>query len=299
MNEEAIQQDLEEIDRRLDKANRLTPPPYTQLPTYHPEYFPIFDIAGCVLKSKGLIINWRAHLAGIRHKTVNAIFITERGELILQRRASNTIIFPSRYSLSVGGHVSHDTPDANCDIDPLDKLMAETKEELGLTIERARFVPLGDPQRGISNFLHAWVYQHDEIKAMVTVFDPSAKHIGLSLDTGAKASLSDHLAADVKEIVRRETLGSIPEETMRQHHLSLFTRNVELCHFYTVTVRDAEIAKIHFADGEVAGFRRVDFDGLIREARSLDTTTDSLYTLFYDRDDIAKELKERIQMIRN
>jgi hypothetical protein len=299
MNEEAIRQDLEEMDRRLDKANRLTPPPYVQSPAYHPEYFPIFDIAGRVLKSKGLIINWRAHLAGIRHKTVNAIFITERGELILQRRASNTIIFPSRYSLSVGGHVSHDTPDASGDIDPIDKLMAETQEELGLTIDRARFVPLGDPQRGIPNFLHAWVYWYNEIKAMVTVFDPFAKHIGLSLDTGAKASLSEHLAANVKEIVRSETLGKIPEETLHQYHLSLFTRNVELCHFYTVMVSEAEIAKIHFADGEVAGFRRVNLNDLTREARSLDTTTDSLYTLFYERNDIEKELKERIQRIRN
>jgi hypothetical protein len=59
-------------------------------------------------------------------------------------------------------------------------------------------------------------------------------------------------------------------------------------------IGEDEIAKISFADGEVEGFRRVSLDGLVQEAGRLDTTTDSLYTLFFDRTDIANELRERI-----
>jgi hypothetical protein len=294
MDHKILELDLKEIERRLNLASRLVEPDYVKSPAYHAEYFPLFDITGNELKQEGLIINWRAHLAGLRHKTVNAIFITSTGEIVLQRRSASTIFFPSRYSLSAGGHISFETPDRTGPIDPLQKLAAEVEEELGLLIARERFIPIGDGKEGIPNFLHAWVFDHKGAKAMLTVFDPQAKHVGVSSDPKSKIPLSETDRHDLTILVRDETLGKRSEDELKDHHLTLYTRNIELCHFYTVVIGEDEIAKISFADGEVEGFRRVSLDGLVQEAGRLDTTTDSLYTLFFDRTDIANELRERI-----
>jgi len=291
LSSETITRDHEIIEKRLLKARQLTPPSYVNAITYHPEYFPIYDIAGTCLKEKGLIINWQAHLIGLRHKTTNVLLITEQGKLITQQRAHDTILFPSRYTVSAGGHLSQKTLNQSTEIDPLQTIVHETAEELNLKIDTSRFQPLGDAKIGIPNFLNVWIYRNQEhgIVATISVFDEEATLIGIDVQKG-------HITPDKRnyltKIIREESKGNLPEEELMANDIALFTRNIELCHFYTVVISSQEQQKIHFVDKEVAGYKLVDVQELIRAGKDLDTATDSLYILFSD-ESIIEQLERR------
>ena len=238
-NPNAVAYDHEDIEKGWKKALQLEPPEYVKAPQFHPEYFPVFDSCGKRLREKGLIINWRAHLTGLRHKTANVLLITNDGRLLAQQRAHDTILFPSRYTVSAGGHVSKTSLEDDSEIDPLQTAVEETEGELGLKIDKARFEPLGDSENGIANFLNVWMYNDRDqgVEATIAVFDQAASRIGIDVRRGV---LRDDNHAKLKELIRSEAKGDLTENKLLKKGISLFTRNIELCHFYTVVISQEE-----------------------------------------------------------
>lgn len=172
MESHDVVSDRLDIEQRWKKAMQLQPPEYVKSPQYQPEYFPIFDSSGRRLTEKGLMINWRAHLAGLRHKTANVILIARDGRFVAQQRAHDTILFPSRYTVSAGGHVSKRSLEDDSEIDPLQTAVEETAGELDLDLNKARFAPLGDSENGIPNFLNVWLYRNRNEGVDATVAPP-------------------------------------------------------------------------------------------------------------------------------
>lgn len=269
--------DWQELDRRIRAAQEL----YKNIPrglsksAY--EFLDVFDNAGGFF---GRVNLWAAGCCGVRHKTTNAILITPDNKVISQLRAKNSFLFPNRYSLSVGGHLSYATLDAPR-LSPRQTIVKELAEEFGLLVNPRRFKCLGD-FRGIPNFLKVWRYCDVETKIMFTQFDAAGQDIGIDVLVGNPTG--ERLRQIVAAIREQRAVSG----------LTLECWNEEICYYYTLRITQKELHAISFADGEVSGMKLLAAEDMIAAGKKLHQTTDNLYSLFYDRQDIARELMLRV-----
>ncbi|MCF7862066.1 NUDIX domain-containing protein [Candidatus Woesearchaeota archaeon] len=70
-----------------------------------------------------------AHLKGFWHRSVHLWLYNKKGEILLQLRTPNKELHPGLWDISVGGHVSAGE-------EPMNSLVREAKEELGLQIKK-------------------------------------------------------------------------------------------------------------------------------------------------------------------
>lgn len=271
------QSDRQELSLRVKQAQECYKHIPENLSPAEYEFLDVFDTRG---NAFGRVNLWAAGRTGVRHKTANAILITPDNKIVSQLRSKNSFLFPHCYSLSAGGHMSYANVHAPS-ISPRQTIVKELREELGLAVRPERFQCLGSTS-GIPNSLKLWVYAQADIKLTLAQFDGSGSNIGVTVKSGHP---KQELIADLKKaIIHNRTMVGLQRECW----------NEEICHYYTVRVTDAEIQQIFFADGEVSGFKQLPVEQFIAAGQDLDSTTDNLYSLFYNREDIARELIARV-----
>ena len=97
------------------------------------ELIEIWDASGT--PTGRVALKSEAHKAGWYHPTVHAWFYTPSGNVLLQKRAPEKDTFPGLWDVSVAGHV-------HADETPMEAVIRETKEEIGLDLkaESLRFI---------------------------------------------------------------------------------------------------------------------------------------------------------------
>ena len=270
-----VKADQREIKDRLARARVLSAPIGLEAKEY--EWLEVCDLGGA---SMGRVQRWAAHQLGIRHMTSNVILITPDGQTVLQKRAEDKIPFPSKWTISAGGHVSY--KDKNTPLeDPLNGVARELREELGIDVaDTKRFKYLG----ALPNHIKTWEYRGNDATTSFVQFDQDAKYIGIE----EKVAL---LTDKTKEQVVRQIRGLPSVDKDPFGELKMTTWNVELCYFYMLKITENEMSGINFTDNEVAGMNKVSVEKMIRAGRDPDKATDSLFILFYAREDIADQLR--------
>lgn len=69
-----------------------------------------------------------AHRSGLWHRSAHIWIYNEKGEILLQLRAKNKLLYPDVWDISVAGHVSANKK-------PINSAVREMKEEIGLMID--------------------------------------------------------------------------------------------------------------------------------------------------------------------
>jgi isopentenyl-diphosphate Delta-isomerase len=69
-----------------------------------------------------------AHEKGLYHRSAHIWIYNSKGELLIQLRAKDKMIFPDMWDVSVAGHIGASE-------DPIISALREIKEEIGLSIE--------------------------------------------------------------------------------------------------------------------------------------------------------------------
>lgn len=77
-----------------------------------------------------------AHAEGLWHRVVHAWIYNSKYKLLLQLRSKNKDLFPNMYDASAGGHIGKGET-------PLNSIVRELDEELGLTIKDTDLVYYG------------------------------------------------------------------------------------------------------------------------------------------------------------
>jgi len=67
----------------------------------------------------------KAHKEGLLHRSAHIWIYNSKGEILIQLRAKNKLLFPNRWDISAAGHVSAGE-------DPITSGLRELEEELGL-----------------------------------------------------------------------------------------------------------------------------------------------------------------------
>jgi isopentenyl-diphosphate Delta-isomerase len=88
-----------------------------------------FDTYTTCLKSE-------AHLKGYYHKTIHVWFYTEKGQILLQKRAAVKSVFPSHWDVSAAGHIGAGE-------ETISAAIREVQEEIGLHILESDLTNIG------------------------------------------------------------------------------------------------------------------------------------------------------------
>ena len=254
------------------------------------EILPVFDYTGQKIEA---VPSYMAHRMGIRHQTANLIVVLPNGLVILQQRAMHQLFFPGGWGLSAGGHMKIEKKNDLAPT-PLQVIREELAEELGLNnVNTERFIDLGVAP----NFLRVWEYEKNNVQATILQFDAQAEDIFIDVKNGA---LSAAEKSTIKELVKTGK-NSLELQTKR--------RNEELCSYFILVITAGEYLTIQKhspaveqrTDGtfvaEVAGLRAVPLEEVIKAGRNLATATDNLYSLFYNRVDIADRLRQIVSQV--
>ena len=105
----------------------------TIVPDLSQELLDLVDEAGSVV---GTATRERVHREGLLHRAVHALVWHPDGRLLLQKRSRTKASFPGAWDTSVGGHVGAGEQ-------PLEALMRECEEELGIQANPPDLIPLG------------------------------------------------------------------------------------------------------------------------------------------------------------
>jgi len=90
------------------------------------EYINILTPEGILTSKK--VLKSEAHRLGLWHASVHVWITNTKGEVLLQKRASNKDTFPNLWDVSVAGHLTFgDTP--------LKAALREVQEEIGITLD--------------------------------------------------------------------------------------------------------------------------------------------------------------------
>lgn len=101
-----------------------------------------------------------AHKQGLRHRAIHVLFVTPKGDVVLQKRSMTKDTYPGYWTVTVGGHVGSSR-------DYLAAAVAEISEETGLTVAASSLVPVSrmeceyhDPITGAHDNEFIMVYGH-------------------------------------------------------------------------------------------------------------------------------------------
>jgi 8-oxo-dGTP pyrophosphatase MutT (NUDIX family) len=128
------------------------------------EHFDVCDPAG--QPTGETLARSEVHRRGLWHRSAH-LWLTDGGRLLLQKRHPSKETDPGRWDIAVAGHVSAGQT-------PLEALLREANEELGLTLEE-----------GALTFLGAWSKEYVEPKFI----DREWQHVFAGLWSGDPASL--------------------------------------------------------------------------------------------------------------
>ena len=98
------------------------------------ELFDVVDENGVITGQ--VLSRDEVHKKGIWHSAVGLAIINDKDEILLQQRTPDKEKNPNMWDLSVAGHISSTET-------PLDTVEKETEEELGLTVDREKFMHIG------------------------------------------------------------------------------------------------------------------------------------------------------------
>ena len=101
----------------------------------------------------------KAHKEGLWHRSSQIWIYNQKGEILIQLRAKNKVLFPNMWDISVAGHVSSGEK-------PIDTALKEIKEEIGLNLKESdlEFVKIRKNSmnyKGLVNNEHSYVYLLD------------------------------------------------------------------------------------------------------------------------------------------
>ena len=212
-----------------------------------------------------------AHKYGVFHQTSNllAAFPGVKGpQVVLQKRAASKDIFPGVYTLSVGGHMG-------TDVDPRLSVAREASEELGLTIDPARLLNLGDSQKGLRNYLRIWQYLGTPLLQMG--------------DEGKLIAAPPDVPREIIGFVRSVSNATIPPRDTMPKGLFLDVLNREYCFFFLCVLLEDEICGIKFSDGEAAGITFQPLDDFFATPDS--DKTDLTHTLLANVSDLKQTVE--------
>jgi isopentenyldiphosphate isomerase len=85
-----------------------------------------------------------AHKKGLFHASVHVWVFNYNEEVLIQKRASNKIIFPNLWDVSVAGHISAGEK-------PIISAIREVKEEIGLSIKQHNLHYIGTSKKRIEH----------------------------------------------------------------------------------------------------------------------------------------------------
>ena len=252
------------------------------------EWLDVFDDRG---NHVGRVRKYFAHRLGIRHKTAAVILVAPDGKLLLQLRSAENDFMPNKVSLSAGGHMGYEEHGA-ASMTPLEVVQKELREELGLEIlDGNRFIPIGNAARGEKLFLKVWKYSDHKNSAVLHQFDERGLNVGAEVRQG---SFSNEMLDTLKRAVgRTKYMVNAAAEQLR-----LERWNIEFCHVYLLFLEQKEIDVIRFADGTASGMQSVTLEEMISMGNDLDVATDSLFSLFFSRKSIAREIEQRLASMR-
>jgi isopentenyl-diphosphate Delta-isomerase len=77
---------------------------------------------GCTSRSN-------AHKKGLWHRTIHIWIYNSKGEILIQKRSRKKIFYPSKWDISIAGHLS-------CEEKILDTAAREVREEIGIKINK-------------------------------------------------------------------------------------------------------------------------------------------------------------------
>jgi 8-oxo-dGTP pyrophosphatase MutT (NUDIX family) len=224
------------------------------------------------------------HSKGLKHLTANVILL-HKDTAIIQKRASSKALFPSKLTVSAGGHLGYVNKDEQT-VTTLETAQRELREELGIDIkDLARFKTLGDPEKGISNWVKIWKYQKDNNSAIIYRFGKDELSSDVYVET-KKGNISAELS---------QTIISAALSDTTLDGMTLSANNREACFFYVIEIDEIEAKSLldNFGstDGEAEGFQAVPLEEFINMGKNISTATDSLYCLFYGDNTYADQLR--------
>lgn len=207
-----------------------------------------------------------ARTFGIPHQTSNILAIMTRGsdiKVVLQKRSKKKDIFPGAWTVSCGGHMG-------TAINPRKAVIREAQEELNITIQRDRLIPLGNPDKGCRNLLKVWKFRGDTL-------------IQMGQNTNF-VSEAPQVPSEINNYILDLPLEDLPGATAPDS-LFLETFNQEFCFYYLYVLSEDELSNIIFTDGEVEGFKEVELDNFINADKA--DMTDSSLTLLENVPNLA------------
>ncbi len=266
-----IKRDHKEIKSQLLRADRLEEPA-----VFKPgdmEYFEVCDIAGVAVSK---MMSWQAHRVGARHKSVDIIVVLPDNSVILQKRSSNRYVFPEKWAVSVGGHVTS-TPDKKVTLDPRTSALHELEGELGLKIDDInRLRPIKED--GINKYLQVWKCDLGEVEIAFYQFDPARKYCALEVKEGSLGS---------------EAKGVLLQEFKRGGNVGqLYYWNNEINYCYMLKISRQEAESIHYKDGEVNGHKAFSLSEMIAMGADMDQCSDTFFSLSRLRPNITDHLEK-------
>jgi 8-oxo-dGTP pyrophosphatase MutT (NUDIX family) len=100
---------------------------------------------------------------GAWHRGAHAIIITPTGRVLVQRRSHDSIQFPGRLDIGVGGFVdSGETPEK--------AILREIKEETGLTVKQNQLIFLGTSRR-----IYRWDFRRKHKVSRTIIYNYAAR----------------------------------------------------------------------------------------------------------------------------
>jgi len=286
----AIKEDHARLMGQLEEAASLKETP--NIKSSDREYLEVSDVAGVTIAR---VQRWKAHTLGIRHKTSNVILLLDDGRVLLQQRSKGKDLFPNKWTISAGGHISDKDGKAPT-ADTRKALQRELFEELGLNVEDLSRFEVWQ-EEGTPNFIKVWEYERPILEYFGQLNELGSKVIFIQFDRNAdcvgvevkKGELSDAKRESLISAIRSaERSGKSLEDISR---FRLKTWNEELCYYYVLKIRANELKVIEDelkrrksdpnSNKSVADMKLVTLDEMVRAGQNLDTATDSLHSLCY------------------
>ena len=154
-----------------------------------------------------------AHREGLWHRATHIWIYNSKGEILLQLRAKEKLLYPDMWDVSVAGHVSVGE-------DPVNSGLRESQEEIGLEFEREdleffRIKKVSATYNKIKNneFYYVYFLRHDgQVKKLrlqneevgaIQFFNPQKIEEGIKTDPGRYVPHGNYWFEVIKEVNKR------------------------------------------------------------------------------------------------